>query len=139
MGLVQANSGAFAFPVWFTWLENQVTIKKFCSQYNGTLIFYSFSKIPSAEQNGTSKVLPDFSRMRRWVVRLKALFPQLLRKQRTAGSFLAQTQPWQVLLTPVGLMEGTGNLILSVTGALAVVDSGCPAGIAVPPPLQKVV
>lgn len=41
--------------------------------------------------------------------------------EETAGSFRAQTQPWQILLPPVELMEATGSLILPDTRALAVV------------------
>lgn len=69
-----------------------------------------------------------------WVVRLEALFPQLLRKQRTAGSFLAQTQPRQILLSPVKLMEGTGNLIFACDGGSHCRGFRMPlGGIAVPP------
>lgn len=66
----------------------------------------------------------DFSRMEKWVVRLDTPFPWLLRKQRAAGSFLAQTQLWQVPLPPVELIEITRNAILPVTGALVLVDLG---------------
>lgn len=79
-----------------------------------------------------------FQQNEKGVVRLQALFPELLRKQRAAGSLLARTQPWQVLLPPVELMETSGKLILLATGSLTAVDSGCPRGITVPPPLQDI-
>lgn len=72
------------------------------------------------------------------MVRLQALFPYLLKKQRAAGSLCARTQPWQVLLPPVELMETSEKLILLVTGSLTAVDSGCPCGIAVLHPLQDI-
>lgn len=66
----------------------------------------------------------DFSSLEKWVVRLSTPFPWLLRKQRAAGSSLAQTQLWQLPLPPVEMLEITRNGILPVTGALVVVDLG---------------
>lgn len=98
-------------------------------------IFYTFWKYAVLSRVATWKALLGwFQQSEKGVVRLQAVFPQLLRKQRAAGRLLAWTQPWQVLLPPVELMGTSGKLILLVTGSPTALDSGCPLGITVPPP-----
>lgn len=95
-------------------LPRKSSLRNFVPSTRLCQFFYSFLTISSVGRNGHISGLAGQKEKCEWED--SKLFPKLLREQTTTGSVLAQTQPWQIPLSPLELVETTGNLILPVTG-----------------------